>query len=138
MGGDLNLGVSEAGFGSFIKTYKPWFIGRETYLKRESARKNIVVRFRFPEKGVRMAHSGDPVIDKKGKVIGVVTSCAIDSEGYLTGQAYIDEKSNEDGNNIFIYQGSPSSIGKQPDLLAAGDRIKLPTMAQIVSRFPKL
>ncbi len=32
MGGDLNLGVSEANFGSFVKTYKPWFIGRSAYL----------------------------------------------------------------------------------------------------------
>lgn len=138
MGGDLNLGVSEAGFGSFVKTYKPWFIGRDAYLNREAKRKNIVVRFRFTEKGVRMAHSGDPVIDKKGKVIGVVTSCAVDSEGYLTGQAYLDEKSNEPGNNIYIYQGSPSSIGKQPDELLTGDRIKLPSVAEVISRFPKL
>ena len=27
MGGEFNLGVSEAGFGWFVKTYKPWFIG---------------------------------------------------------------------------------------------------------------
>ncbi len=138
MGGELNLGVSEAGFGSFVKTYKPWFIGRDAYLNREENRKNIVIRFRFNEKGVRMAHSGDPVIDKKGRVIGRVTSCAIDSEGFLTGQALIEEKSNEDGTPIFIYQGAPTTIGKQPDMLIAGDRIKLPSAAQIVSRFPKL
>ncbi len=138
MGGDLNLGVSEANFGSFVKTYKPWFIGRSAYLKREQSRKNIVVRFRFMEKGVRMAHNGDPVIDKKGKVIGVVTSCAIDSEGYLTGLAYIEEKANEEGALISIYQGSPETIGKQPNQLEIGDKIKLPTIAQIVARFPKL
>ena len=138
MGGELNLGVSEANFGSFVKTYKPWFIGRSAYLKREQSRKNIVVRFRFMEKGVRMAHNGDPVIDKKGKVIGVVTSCAIDSEGYLTGLAYIEEKANEEGALISIYQGSPETIGKQPNQLEMGDKIKLPTIAQIVARFPKL
>jgi len=138
MGGELNLGVSEANFGSFVKTYKPWFIGRSAYLKREHSRKNIVVRFRFMEKGVRMAHNGDPVIDKKGKVIGVVTSCAIDSEGYLTGLAYIEEKANEEGALISIYQGSPETIGKQPNQLEIGDKIKLPTIAQIVARFPKL
>jgi len=137
MGGDLNLGVSEANFGSFVKTYKPWFIGRSAYLEREAKRKSIVIRFRFVEKGVRMAHSGDPVIDKKGKVIGVVTSCAIDSEGFLTGLAYIEEKSNEEGALISIYQGSPDNIGKLPNQLGIGDKIKLPTTAQIISRFPK-
>lgn len=85
-----------------------------------------------------MAHNNDPVIDKKGKVIGVVTSCAIDSEGYLTGQAYIEEKANEEGAVIFIYQGSPDNIGKLPNLLSQGDRVKLPSPALIVSRFAKL
>ena len=92
MGGELNLGVSEAGFGSYVKPYKPWFIGREAFIKRESERKSEVVRFRFNEKGVRMAHYGDPVIERKGKVIGFVTSCAIDKEGFLTGLAFLDLK----------------------------------------------
>jgi glycine hydroxymethyltransferase len=138
MGGDLNLGVSEANFGSFVKTYKPWFIGRDAYLAREEKRKGIVVRFRFQEKGVRMAHHNDPVIDKKGKVIGVVTSCAIDAEGYLTGQAFIDEKSNEEGATVFIYQGAPDNIGKLPNELTTGDKVKLPSPAIIISRFAKL
>jgi len=138
MGGELGLGVAEANFGSFVKTYKPWFIGRDAYLAREAKRKGIVVRFRFQEKGVRMAHNNDPVIDKKGKVIGVVTSCAIDSEGFLTGQAYIEEKANEDGAPIFIYQGAPDNIGKMPNELSQGDRVKLPSPAIIVSRFAKL
>lgn len=138
MGGDLGLGVSEANFGTFVKTYKPWFIGRDAYIAREAKRKGIVIRFRFQEKGVRMAHNNDPVIDKKGKVIGVVTSCAIDSEGYLTGQAYIEEKSNEDGAVIYIFQGAPDNIGKLPSQLSQGDRVKLPTPAIIVSRFAKL
>lgn len=138
MGGELGLGVSEANFGSFVKTYKPWFIGRDAFLAREAKRKGIVIRFRFQEKGVRMAHNNDPVIDKKGKVIGVVTSCAIDSEGYLTGQAYIEEKSNEDGAVIYIYQGAPDNIGKLPNQLSQGDRVKLPSPAMIISRFAKL
>ena len=50
-----NLGVAEAGFGSYVKTYKPWFVGREAYLEREKTRHGEVVRFRFNEKGVRMA-----------------------------------------------------------------------------------
>jgi glycine hydroxymethyltransferase len=138
MGGELGLGVAEANFSTFVKTYKPWFIGRDAYLAREAKRKGIVVRFRFQEKGVRMAHNNDPVIDKKGKVIGVVTSCAIDSEGYLTGQAYIEEKANEEGSVVYIYQGAPDNIGKLPNQLFPGDKVKLPTPALIVSRFAKL
>jgi glycine hydroxymethyltransferase len=110
--GERDLGVSEAGFGSYVKTYKPWFIGRKAYLEREKARKGVVVRFRFSEKGVRMAHNGDPVVDRRGRVVGWVTSCAIDSEGYLTGLAYVDLKSAEEGAALLIYQSAPQSAGK--------------------------
>lgn len=135
--GEADLGVGEGGFGSYVKTYKPWFVGREAFLARERDRKGEVVRFRFNEKGVRMAHNGDPVVDRRGRVIGWVTSCAVDSEGFLTGQAYVDLKSAEEGNQIQIYQGAPKSVGKPPAEVLLGDRITLPGLATIVSRFPK-
>jgi len=138
MGGDLNLGVAEAGFGSYVKTYKPWFIGRESFIKKESNRTGVVIRFRFPEKGVRMAHNGDPVMDGKGKVIGEVTSCAIDKDGLLTGQAYVDTRYAVEGTPIFIFQGAPKQGGKAPADLNVGDRVTLPAQAEVVSRFPKL
>lgn len=138
MGGDLNLGVAEAGFGSYVKTYKPWFIGRDAFIAREKKRSGIVARFRFEDKRVRMAHHGDPVLDGKGKVIGVVTSCAIDKEGFLTGQAFIDEKSAVEGTEVFIFQGSPDKAGKAPSELVTGDRVNLPSVAIILSRFLKL
>jgi glycine hydroxymethyltransferase len=138
MAGDLGLGVAEAGFGSYVKTYKPWFVGREAFIDQEANRTGVVVRFRFTEKGVRMAHHGDPVIDKKGKVIGVVTSCAVDSEGFLTGQAFIDRKFALEETPILIYQGSPKNPDKAPADLSTGDKVTLPTPAVVVSRFPKL
>ena len=88
--GARDLGVAEGGFGSYVKPYKPWFIGREAYVAREKERKGVVVRFRFDDQRVRMAHNGDPVVDKDGKSIGWVTSCAVDGERFLTGQAYLD------------------------------------------------
>jgi glycine hydroxymethyltransferase len=137
MGGDLGLGVSEAGFGSYVKTYKPWFIGREAYLAQEAKRKGVVVRFRFTETGVRMAHPGDPVMDKRGKVIGTVTSCAADKEGYLLGQAYVDLKFADEGTPIFIFQGASQKADKAPADLSMGDRITMPGAAMVLRRFPK-
>jgi glycine hydroxymethyltransferase len=137
MGGEAQLGVAEAGFGSYVKTYKPWFNGRQPFLDREAGRKAQVIRFRFSEKGVRMAHTGDPVIDKRGRVVGWVTSCAIDQDGYLTGQAFLEEKSTAEGTLIFIYQGSPDKTGKPPAELEPGDRVALPSQAEVMSRFPK-
>ena len=138
MAGDFGLGVSEAGFGFYVKVYKPWFIGRDAYIAREKNRKTIVARFRFTEKGVRVAHPGDPVLDSKGRVIGKVTSCAIDSDGLLTGQASIDAKFAVEGTPVSIYQSAPKTSGKAPAELKGGDRVTLPTPAVIVSRFAKL
>jgi glycine hydroxymethyltransferase len=137
MSGDLGLGVAEAGFGSYVKTYKPWFIGRDAYIQRESLRTGVVVRFRFTEKGIRMAHHGDPVVDKKGKMIGKVTSCAIDGDGYLTGQAYLEKSAAMEGTQIAVYQGTPKAAGKNPPDLTIGDKVILPTPAEVISRFPK-
>ena len=119
-----DLGVAEGGFGSYVKVYKPWFIGREAYMAREKERKGVVARFRFDDQRVRMAHNGDPVVDKDGKSIGWVTSCAVDRERFLTGQAYLDLKYAVDGTPIAIHQGG------------AMDRPATP--AKVVSRFPKL
>jgi glycine hydroxymethyltransferase len=133
---ERDLGVAEGGFGSYVKTYKPWFIGRQAYLEREKSRKGVVVRFRFTEKGVRMAHNGDPVLDKRGRVIGWVTSCAVDSEGLLTGQAFLEFKSSEEGTPVFIYQSAPDKPGKAPAEFKPGDKATLPTPATVVRRFP--
>ncbi|NMC13287.1 MAG: glycine cleavage system aminomethyltransferase GcvT [Chloroflexi bacterium] len=135
MGGEKNLSVGQAGFGSYVKTYKPWFIGRKPFIEKEKSRDGEVVRFRFSEKGVRMAHPQDIVIDKRGKVIGWVTSCAIDSDGFLTGQAYVPKKYSEEGTQIFITQKSdPKTVMFSTNI---GDRVLLPNMALVLSRFPK-
>ena len=137
MGGDLNLGVGEADFASFVKRYKPWFIGRQAFLQKEAQQEEIVIRFRFDEKRTRMAHLGDPVLDERGKVIGTVTSCAIDTEGSLTGQAVISKKFSDPDTPIMIYQSSPAIAGKAPAELQTGDRVTLPARATVISRFPK-
>ncbi len=121
--GTRDLGVAEGGFGSYVKPYKPWFIGREAYLAREKERKGVVVRFRFDDQRVRMAHNGDPVVDKDGKSIGWVTSCAVDAERFLTGQAYLENAYTAVDTPIFIHQG--------------GVMDRPPTAAKMVSRFPK-
>jgi glycine hydroxymethyltransferase len=137
MGGELNLGTSEAGFSWFVKRHKPWFIGRTAFLEREAKREGNIVRFRFDEKRTRLAHLGDPVVDERGKVIGTVTSCAIDTEGSLTGQAYVLDKYTKEDTPILIYQSTPSSGGKALGQLQTGDRVTLPSRATVISRYPK-
>lgn len=137
MGGEMNLTIGEAGFLPFLKLNSAWFIGREAFVKREAKRTGVVARFTFDEKAVRMAHPGDPVCDLKGRMIGKVTSCAIDSNGYLTGQAFVDKKAAVEGTRIFIFQNAPNWRQNPPAQLTAGDRVALPGAATIVSRYMK-
>ncbi len=137
MGGETNLTVGEAGFLSSVKLNSSWFIGRSAFQERERTRTSVVARFCFNEKGVRMARHGDPIVDAKGRMIGKVTSCAIDKDGYLTGHAFVDIKSAVEGTPILIYQGAPSKPQKTPSELTLGDKVALPGAATIVSRFYK-
>ncbi|MGH2582922.1 MAG: glycine cleavage system aminomethyltransferase GcvT [Anaerolineales bacterium] len=125
LAGSLNLGVGDSGFRQFMKTYKPWFIGRDAFLEREATRTRQVVRFRFQKTGVRMAHLGDPVTNSAGELIGHVTSCSIDSERFLTGQAVVDKKFLKEGTPLLIYQG----LGEKP--IPEGAQ---PTEAVVISR----
>jgi glycine hydroxymethyltransferase len=122
--GERDLGVAEGGFGSYVKTYKPWFIGRDAYVAREKERTGTVIRFRFDDQRVRMAHNGDPVVNAKGERIGFVTSCAIDGERFLTGQAYVDTAYTKLDTPLLIHQG--------------GVMDRPATAAKVVSRFAKL
>jgi glycine hydroxymethyltransferase len=89
-------------------------------------------------KVARPAHQGDPLIDKKGRVVGVVTSCSIDSEGYQLGQAYLKDEFMEEGTPIGVYAGaSRVKGGKAVSELSLGDKVTMPEPATVLSRFPK-
>ena len=137
MSGELNLGVAEAGFNSYVKIHKPWFIGRDAFIEHENNRHVEVIRFKFTDKHIRMAHMGDPVLDDKGKVVGIVTSCSIDQDNNISGQAVIDSSSAVEGNKIFIYQGAKQQADIKVGELLPGIRSVLPAAATILSRFPR-
>ena len=136
--GILGMGVGEAGFSPYVKTYKPWFIGRDAFISREKNRKRVVARFRFENQRTRIAHNGDLVFNGRGKHIGYVTSCAIDTDEYLTGQALIDIKFSKKDESIYIYQNSKSINPFDIKQLSDGEKISLPSKAIILRRFPRL
>ena len=138
LAGPLGLSPAEAGFASYVKLWKPFFIGRQATIDDLKKRNQKVVRFRFEEKGVRRAELGDPILDKRGKVIGIVTSCAIDNEGFLLGQAAVQAKSAEPGTALAIYQlGGGKRPLKVSGSVSLGARLPLPGRATVLSRFPK-
>ncbi len=131
LAGPFELTPGDAGFASFVKLYKPFFIGRKAYMAREAKRTMEVVRFRISEKGVRLPKQGDAVVDRRGRVIGYVTSCAMDTEGLLTGMAWIERSDRAEGTPIGILVGG-GSLTERPKV---GDRLTVPIPAQVVSRF---
>ncbi|MBI5670812.1 MAG: serine hydroxymethyltransferase [Chloroflexi bacterium] len=138
LAGPLNLNPADAGFASYVKLWKPFFIGKAAYIAHEREREAEVTRFRMDNKGARPAHQGDPVIDRKGRVVGVVTSCSIDTEGYQLGQVYLHDSAREEGVSVQVFAGSQrAKAGKAPAELKPGDKVPLPESATILSRFPK-
>jgi glycine hydroxymethyltransferase len=137
MAGQLGLNPAEAGFGSYVKLWKPFFIGREAFIAREESRDRVVTRFRMNEKAVRRPELGDPVLDRRGKIVGTVTSCAIDTDGYLLGQAVLPLDMQEPGTQIAIYQlGGGARSLRVPQSLEVGQRMPVPDGATVLSRFP--
>jgi glycine hydroxymethyltransferase len=135
--GPLGLNPADAGFASYVKLWKPFFIGRDAFIAHEQKRESVVARFRMNEKGVRRPELGDPVLDRRGKVVGSVTSCAIDSEGYLLGQAYLPLTMAEPETTVFIYQlGGGTRPLRAPDNVRPGARLPIPDAATVLTRFP--
>jgi glycine hydroxymethyltransferase len=138
LAGPYNISPIEAGFGSYVKFHKPYFIGRKALLEKEATRSMEILRFRMNERGVRMSKLGDPVVDKRGKYIGRVTSCALDTEGFQVGLAYVDRKYNREGTPIGIIPLPHDKVPptKPVEELALGDKMLLQEWATVLTRFP--
>jgi glycine hydroxymethyltransferase len=139
LGGNLDITQSEAGFGAYVKYHKPFFIGRTPYRRYDEGRKRQIVRFAIDEQGVRPIRGGDhgePVVNRRGKVTGTVTSCAIIGERQI-GMALVEERYAEVGSELFIYPEARKAVGKAPAEFAVGDAVALPVRATILPRFPQ-
>jgi glycine hydroxymethyltransferase len=133
LAGPFNISPIEAGFPGFVKYHKPFFIGRDALLAREKERAREIIRFRVEQKGVRMPRTGDPVVNRKGKQIGHVTSCSIDVEGYLLGMAIVERRYNVPDTPIAIFALGGKSI---EEALVRGKNVALPIQATVLTRFP--
>jgi glycine hydroxymethyltransferase len=134
LAGPFDISPVEAGFPGYVKYHKPFFVGRDALLAREEGRTREVIRFRVNQKGVRRPHTGDPVVNKKGQYIGQVTSCSIDTEGYLLGLAIVEKRYNVPDTSIAIFPLGGKSL---EEALLRGKRVALPVGATVLTRFPE-
>jgi len=136
LAGPYNIDPIEAGFPGYVKYHKPFFIGRDALLAKEGRRTMELLRFRMDDKGVRAPKTGDPVANRRGQVVGHVTSCSFDSEGYLIGLAYCKRNMNREGAPLQILT-LPRRVpaGKDANKLETGDKLVLPDRAIVLTRF---
>ena len=136
LAGPLNLRPGDAGMGGYARHWKPFFVGKRPYTGYESGRDSVIVRFRLDRKGARPPRQGDPVVDHRGRVVGMVTSCTPDADGYQLGLAYLKQSAADEGTILGVFAGGfkgPSTNGD----LKIGDRLPVPQMGSVISRFPR-
>ncbi|MEE8390778.1 MAG: glycine cleavage system aminomethyltransferase GcvT [Anaerolineae bacterium] len=134
LAGPFDISPVEAGFPGYVKYHKPFFVGRDVLLAREERRAREVIRFRVNRKGVRKPQQGDPVVNRKGKQIGQVTSCSIDIKGYLLGLAIVEKRYNVPETPIAIFPLGGKSL---EEALVKDKRVALPVGATVLTRFPE-
>ena len=135
--GPLTMSPAGAGFSSYVKIWKPFFIGRKAYIDAELKRDAKVVRFRLDNKVARPPHQGDPLVDGKGRVVGIVTSCSIDSEGYQLGQAYVKLDYAKLNTQLGVFSGSSRAKPESAKDASMGKKLSVPETVTILTRFPK-
>jgi glycine hydroxymethyltransferase len=90
------------------------------------------------EKAVRRPELGDPIVDRRGKIVGIVTSCAIDMDGYLSGLANVLESNSEVGSQLALYQtGGGKRKLRAAESFKLGSKLPVPDLLTVQSRFPK-
>ncbi|MFN2167191.1 MAG: glycine cleavage system aminomethyltransferase GcvT, partial [Anaerolineae bacterium] len=136
LAGPLDLNPADAGFASYVKLYKPFFVGKAAYLAHERQRNARLVRFRFDEEHARMPRQGDVIVSRKGRVAGSVTSCSIDSEGRLTGLGYVQMPLATRGSRLVVFRADSRDWTKKPVAdLETGDRVQLHDDVTVIRRF---
>lgn len=137
LAGPLNLAPYHIGFDNFVKAGKAAdFIGKAAYLERAARNTAKMIRFRMNEKGVRPSKLGDPVLDKRGRVIGTVTSCAPDGEGYLLGMALVEQTASvEEGSAIYVVALPERMPEPLKPFAPMGSRALMPEPSTVLSRF---
>jgi glycine hydroxymethyltransferase len=140
LAGDYNVSPVDAGYGAFVKLHKPYFIGRQHAVNQAQDREMEIVRFKMPEKGLKVVKTHDPVANDRGEIIGNVTS-SVGVEGVQMGLAYIKRKYKKAGTKLFVYSlprhyTPDESKGIPQDSYKPGDKTILPVPAIVLPRFP--
>lgn len=135
LAGPHNINPYECGLGAYVKLHKPFFVGRQAYIDRVHQSVMRVIRYRITELNVRPPREGNSVVDRRGRIVGHVTSSARGSDGYMLGQAYVGSQYSKPGTQIGILQAALDSHELPYYDPKIGDRVPLHSWAEVLPRF---
>jgi glycine hydroxymethyltransferase len=137
LAGPLELNPADAGFAPYVKLYKPYFIGKRPFVLHDRRERTArLVRFQLEEERAGILGQGDVIVNRKGRVVGTVTSCSIGSEGRLIGLGYVQEGNYEKDTRLGVYKLSSRTWESSPlESLKPGDRVQLPENITVIARF---
>ena len=119
-----------------MKLHKPFFIGRRHAVTAYRDRSREVLRFAVSEPGARPVHAAAAVVDRRGDVLGRVTSCVSLGETQI-GMALVERGGIEEGTPVTILAPPRrDEAAKASSDLAYGDRVAVPVSAVVLPRFP--
>jgi glycine cleavage system T protein len=130
LSGDHDIDPVEAGYGSFVRFHKPFFIGRKPLFERHLKTARAVIRFRMLSKGIRAIRPNYPVYNLNGEDIGLVTSCTL-IEGIQVGMALIDCNYAKEEEHINVSLVSPDRVKEDSEKQKGKDYEE----AEIIPRF---
>ncbi|NMC69447.1 MAG: serine hydroxymethyltransferase [Myxococcales bacterium] len=138
LAGHHGISPIEAGYGSFVRLHKPFFVGRSRMVAEAAKPARTIVRFRVPVAGGKMIRPGNVVVDgRRGEYAGVVTSCTA-VEGFQVGMALVEPSLAAPGTPLQVFAMSEKDRmppGKTIGELGPGDRVVLTREAVVLTRF---
>jgi len=133
LAGPYDIDPGMAGYSSFVRLHKPFFVGRKAFMEKRRKQSMKIVRFEVLSRSSPMLHIGDPVASSRGETVGVVTSCAKGMNG-LCGLA-LAMKNVEVNQDLSIFPIQRMKDAAPLADLKIGDRIVLPVAAKVLPRF---
>jgi len=134
LAGRHHVNPFEAGFGSYVKLHKPFFVGRSHCIASYTGQVREVIRFSI-ESGARPVREEALVLDRGGTVLGHVTSCVSLGETQI-GLALVNRRGLTEGTTIFAL--NPPRYEREEGAtryLQTGDRVTVPVRGKVEARF---
>lgn len=141
LAGEHGIDPVEAGYGSFVKLHKPFFVGRKAMVEAATKREREIVRFVVEGRGRRLIRPGHIVVDgRKGRYGGIVTSCTLAGSREVGMAIVRRDLSREDAPlQIFPYT-KKDKMPEKVDLHGMDERdwIPISRAGRVLRRFPAL